>query len=106
MFVTTPNHVLHENSCQGNHQEWQPLSLAIHPHRIDIEIHVVTGEIWNMEFEKNEEEPISSLKPYKWSSHIMKSEKPGGFEEVETTGIKLKNKRKMVAGDRLKMRSD
>ena len=36
----------------------------------------------------------------------MKSEKPGGFEEVETTGIKLKNKRKMVAGDRLKMRSD
>ena len=36
----------------------------------------------------------------------MRSDKPGGFEEVEASGIKLKNKRKMVAGDRLKMRTD
>ena len=52
MFVTTPDHVLHENDCEGHDSEWQPLSLAVHPHRIDIEIHVVTGEIWKMEFEK------------------------------------------------------
>ena len=52
MFVATSNHVLNENSCEGNEESWKPLSLAIHPHRIDIEIHVKTGTIYNMEFEK------------------------------------------------------
>ena len=36
----------------------------------------------------------------------MRTEKPGGFEAVQSPGIRLKNKRKMVPGDRLKMRSD
>lgn len=36
MFVADETHVLWENSCNGSLQEWWPLSLAIHPHRIDI----------------------------------------------------------------------
>ena len=48
MFVTTKNHVLHENECLEEHGLWGSLSLAIHPHRIDIEIHVVSGEVWNI----------------------------------------------------------
>lgn len=38
MFIADEDHVLWYNSCSRELPNWDPLSLAIHPHRIDIEI--------------------------------------------------------------------
>lgn len=66
-----------------------------------------------MEFEASsqeaslqQEDKLSTMKPYKWNSHILGGDSPGGFEPVSAPAIALKNKRKLMVGDRLKMRSD
>lgn len=87
MFVTSPKHELWQNQCGLIRKEWDLLSLAIHPHHVDINMNVIYGQIWNIELkQKNQVEKTDfvlcekTLQTFDWQSQIKTG--AGGFKRI------------------------
>lgn len=108
MFVTSPNHLLWKNHCGMMTKEWHPLSVAIHPHHVDIEIYPIFGLLWNVEFKvkknKGENPNDCLLDAFKWESEILSGN--GGFKWCGEKVLQLQQHRSMMWRRKYSMRAD
>jgi hypothetical protein len=108
MFFTTEDHVLWKNHCGMMTKEWHPLSVAIHPHHVDIEIYPIWGLLWNVEFDVKKNKGYNPndclLDVFKWTSSILNGK--GGFKWSGEKILQLKEHRLMTWNRKYKMRSN
>jgi hypothetical protein len=108
MFVTSGDHLLWKNHCGMMTKEWSPLSVAIHPNHVDIEIYPIFGLLWNVEFKvkknKGENPNDCLLDAFKWKSEILSGK--GGFKWCGEKTLQLQEHRSMMWRRKYSMRAD
>lgn len=109
MFITDRDHTLWKNQCGITNKKWDDLSVAIHPHHCDIEIYVIRGIFWNVEFslktKRGVEKDEVELGRWEWVSEIKNTGK-GGFEPFGTQKLVKTNVRYLPEKQFHKMKSD
>ena len=106
MFVTDETHELGRNYCPKDPKDWEILSVAIHPHHVDIQINMIFGQIRNVEFTLTKPETFYAqkrLRKYIWQSQIVNGQ--GGFKQVGKSVLYLKNRKVLKEGSSTKMNS-
>lgn len=90
LFVTDSSHDLWKNHCGLRALSWDELSIAVHPHHVNIKVSPVYGEIWNVLLtkEKCNAYPINLFK-YIYNSQILNER--GGFEKIDNEDIYIKD---------------
>jgi hypothetical protein len=108
MFVTTEDHDLWKNHCGMMTKEWHPLSVAIHPHHVDIEIYPIWGLLWNVEFKVKKNKGANPndclLDAFKWQSEILSGR--GGFKWSGEKILQLQEHRSMMWRRKYTMKSN
>ena len=108
MFLCEPDHELWKNNCEVTLSEPHELSVAIHPHHVDIEITPVFGYLWNLEFRKKKHHAFQKgqmkFKKFRWSSQISTGN--GGFEYLGEQYLILEKFRMLHPDKKFKMKSN
>jgi len=65
-----------------NHELWEHIKIAIHPHHVDIKITVLEGELFNPTYKVGGNFPFNK---FKWNSHILNGN--GGFEYLGSENL-------------------
>lgn len=108
MFVASSNHELHKNHCGHCKRIWDPLSVGIHPHHVDISIYPIYGFVWNVEFQVKKNKGVNQndflLDAYKWDSVILNGR--GGFKWAGEKKLQLTEHRLMTWHRKYHMKSN
>lgn len=108
MFVAAPEHLLWQNHCGMMKKQWHPLSIAIHPHHVDIEIFPIFGLLWNVEFEIKKNKGFNQndcmLDAFKWKSEILSGS--GGFQWCGEKTLCLREHRSLLVRRKYYMKAN
>lgn len=84
-----------------NHELWEYLKVAIHPHHVDIKITILDGHLFNPIYKVSDKGV--QFKKYRWNSHILNGN--GGFEYLGEENLIQVSNNKYSKGDSVTMKA-
>lgn len=87
--------------ADSNHELWESIKLAIHPHHVDIKITIIDGELYNPLYEINKDGEL--FKKFVWNSFILNGK--GGFEYLGIEHLKQVSNIKYCSGQSVVMKA-